>query len=42
MDVEGQKIWRSYLSHEAPRRRDDPKVLSEAINLVFEAQNEAA
>jgi tRNA-dihydrouridine synthase A len=38
----GAKIWRSYLSHEAPRRRDDPKVLSEAINLVFEAQNEAA
>ena len=38
----GAKIWRSYLSHEAPRRRDDPKVLSEAINLVLEAQNEAA
>ena len=38
----GAKIWRSYLSHEAPRRRDDPRVLSEAINLVFEAQNEAA
>ena len=38
----GAKIWRSYLSHQAPRRRDDPKVLSEAINLVLEAQNEAA
>ena len=38
----GAKVWRSYLSHQAPRRRDDPKVLSEAINLVLEAQNEAA
>ena len=38
----GAKIWRSYLSHEAPRRREDPRVLSEAINLVAEAQNEAA
>ncbi|MBT4910404.1 MAG: tRNA dihydrouridine(20/20a) synthase DusA, partial [Alphaproteobacteria bacterium] len=38
----GAKIWRSYLSHQAPRRRDDPRVLSEAINLVLEAQSEAA
>ena len=38
----GAKLWRSYLSHQAPRRRDDPKVLSEAINQVLEIQNEAA
>jgi tRNA-dihydrouridine synthase A len=38
----GAKLWRSYLSHQAPRRRDDPKVLSEAINQVLEIQSEAA
>tara|TARA_Y200000002_G_scaffold118147_1_gene96701 strand:- start:146 stop:250 length:105 start_codon:yes stop_codon:yes gene_type:complete len=31
-----------YLSHEAPRRRDDPKVLKEALNQIISFQNQAA
>ena len=38
----GAKLWRSYLSHEAPRRRDDPKVLKEALNQIISFQNQAA
>ena len=38
----GAKLWRSYLSHEAPRRRDDPKVLKEALNHIISFQNQAA
>ena len=38
----GAKLWRSYLSHEAPRRRDDPNVLKEALNQIISFQNQAA
>ena len=38
----GAKLWRSYLSHEAPRRRDDPNVLKEALNQIISFQSQAA
>ena len=38
----GAKLWRGYLSHEAPRRRDDPNVLKEALNQIISFQNQAA
>ena len=38
----GAKLWRSYLSHEAPRRRNDPNVLKEALDEIISFQSQAA
>ena len=38
----GAKLWRSYLSHEAPRRRNDPNVLKEALGEIISFQSQAA
>ena len=38
----GAKLWRSYLSHEAPRRRNDPNVLKEALDEIISFQIKAA
>mgnify|MGYP003327456489 FL=1 len=38
----GAKLWRSYLSHEAPRRRYDPNVLKEALDEIISFQSQAA
>jgi tRNA-dihydrouridine synthase A len=34
----GGRIWRRHLSENAPQRGDDPKVLTEALDLVLEQQ----
>jgi tRNA-dihydrouridine synthase A len=34
----GGRIWRRHLSENAPQRGDDPKVLTEALDLVREQQ----
>ena len=35
----GGRLWRRYLSENAPKRGDDPRVLQEALDVVLEQQN---